>query len=53
MAATTKCGHCGSRDTQALGHHVKCLVCGGFTDAFGAPVTQPSAHDNVYDRSAS
>jgi hypothetical protein len=38
MAPTNKCGHCGSRDTQTLGHHNKCLVCQGWTDAHGKPV---------------
>lgn len=38
MAAILKCGHCGSRDAQTLGHHVKCLVCGGWTNAKGEPV---------------
>lgn len=42
MAAVNKCGHCGSRDTQTLGRHIKCLVCGGWTDSEGRPT------DNAY-----
>lgn len=45
MAATTKCGHCGSRDTAVGAHHVHCLVCNGYTDADGNGVDQPSNHD--------
>jgi hypothetical protein len=37
MASNHKCGHCGSRDVQTLGHHVRCLICGGFTDSKGNP----------------
>lgn len=47
MAATTKCGHCGSRDTQWGGWHAHCLVCGGYTDAEGNGVPQPSNHDRA------
>lgn len=47
MASTTKCGHCGSRDTAAGGWHVHCFVCNGFTDADGNAVEQPSNHDSA------
>lgn len=48
-----KCNHCGSADTQAGAHHYHCFVCNGWSDYKGNAVPQPSAHDNVYDYSAS
>lgn len=45
MADTTKCQHCGSRDTAAGGQHIHCLVCGGYSDFDGNAVGQPSNYD--------